>query len=599
MFNDLPPSQRRPDYVVALTAAIPITVLVFGLGGGAFVYLAPLEIWYRDQPVPIPASSLFQYLGELIRSDLGAWIASQIDAETIARRFRPTTIPILTQYDGAADAYARMALLGGTSLMSGLVTFIAVARSRAHVDDLRHISGPMLADGSDANARAQEDPENIEDIKRSGQGIAIAPGVRISRDREARGILHLGSPGSGKTQLMTGILDQVILDDDRVLAADLKGDYTAKWPTDDFVLLAPSDARTWAWDIARDCDTRQKADELARALIPPTGDDGQWAEGGAAILAGLMIHLQMRQPGAWSWNDLLALVLTPPKHMRAILERSNDVAVLYLPLDPDGTPTRTAESYRSVMASAASKLIKPLATAWKDIPPERRFSFSEWILTPDTQRRHVLLRFDGRYKDLSDRMIAGCLAIVADTVASPAGNKIKSRCWFVVDELSEFQAALRSIERLKDLGREAGMRAVLGTQTLQQLDDPKQPGRLSGMMGSIGTTIICKQNHGPAERWLMEKVVPSRTIERPLDHPGKDGNPGHRSWQRQQQSILPDGYLVTDLGPSGRKPPRITAVLLGLQNVYRLTWPVSDWKELRPRYEPNPNMENPPHQQGS
>src|SRR5262249_50270100 len=59
-----------------------------------------------------------------------------------------------------------------------------------------------------------------------GRGVALVPSIPLSRDRETRHFLILGSVG-GETQTMLHLIIEAISRDDSVLVLDTKGDMMA------------------------------------------------------------------------------------------------------------------------------------------------------------------------------------------------------------------------------------------------------------------------------------------------------------------------------------------------------------------------------------
>src|SRR5262249_34530243 len=92
------------------------------------------------------------------------------------------------------------------------------------------------------------------ECKVHGHGVALVPPIPLSRDRETRHFLILGSVGGGKTQTMLHLIIEAISRDDSVLVLDTKGDMMAALPGDPGPLLvAPHDQRSLVWDVAADC----------------------------------------------------------------------------------------------------------------------------------------------------------------------------------------------------------------------------------------------------------------------------------------------------------------------------------------------------------
>jgi Type IV secretion-system coupling protein DNA-binding domain len=78
-----------------------------------------------------------------------------------------------------------------------------------------------------------------------GEGIALVPSVPLSREREARHFLILGSVGGGKTQTMLHLIGEAIARRDGVLVLDTKGDMMGGLPAlGEPLLVAPHDKRS-------------------------------------------------------------------------------------------------------------------------------------------------------------------------------------------------------------------------------------------------------------------------------------------------------------------------------------------------------------------
>ncbi|MBN8726423.1 MAG: type IV secretion system DNA-binding domain-containing protein [Xanthomonadales bacterium] len=115
---------------------------------------------------------------------------------------------------------------------------------------------------AEAKALATGQAAQYSERQRKGKapGIKIG-GVELARTQETRHIVVVGTTGSGKTALLTGLIDQALARGDRLVLHDPKGDYSAKYYTpESVVLLGPWDERSAMWDAASDIATPALAD---------------------------------------------------------------------------------------------------------------------------------------------------------------------------------------------------------------------------------------------------------------------------------------------------------------------------------------------------
>lgn len=113
-----------------------------------------------------------------------------------------------------------------------------------------HIRGQRLVSGGAAlgglAARWQQR------FMSSAAGVALANGLIMPRSLESEHILLTGGTGAGKTTVLELLMDGALKKGDRIFALDVKGDVTARLPTDDFLLFSLDDTRSSRWDLGLD-----------------------------------------------------------------------------------------------------------------------------------------------------------------------------------------------------------------------------------------------------------------------------------------------------------------------------------------------------------
>ena len=333
-----------------------------------------------------------------------------------------TTVSLRASLDAICDRLELCAAISavGVFVVAGLVLPACSWRPK---DGSRQLKGRRLVLPPDGARAARRDL--AEECKRSPSRSRLAPGVQLPWEHEVKGLLLVGSPGSGKTEIIKWLLSQWIKRGTRLIVLDAcKGDYTSEWPTDDFYLLAPHDDRTqpgpnasinaFAWDIARDCTSFQDAAEFAARVILESREP-QWAEGARLILQGAIVGLQRTKGRAWGWRDLHNVVTLPDADLNIWMKENFSPAVRYTAVDKEGNASKTAASYLTNCCATVMKFTLPLSLAWGDTPSNRRLSVRHWMLSGKGAQAIILGR-SGQFSRMSAAWIGSLISLINSIV---------------------------------------------------------------------------------------------------------------------------------------------------------------------------------------
>jgi type IV secretory pathway TraG/TraD family ATPase VirD4 len=356
-----------------------------------------------------------------------------------------------------------------------------------------HISGPQYwFDTNKARAAAQGNELML--VKESGKGISIA-GVTISRDRETKHILVVGRTGGGKTVAIAPMIQQVVTrmsvkkdgtqGHDKLIIFDNKGDFS-RWVTcadgTAPTILAPWDARSPAWDVARDCSTRAEAAELAARFIPESGSDPMWSAGARQILTGFMVKLQSELLDKWTWGDLADLLAVPLDDVYGIMEQYHPEALRAVEKaegaskSKGGSTSKTTQSLMITLSAQMSAVYR-MAEAWENSTD--KWSVSDFLAgfrmeddgTKKPMPQCVILQGNATYSEMQKSYIQGVIAMLAARVNSPAYVESKPSepgLWLFLDEVPQI-GELPWLKPFLEIGRSKGMRCVLGMQDVSQM----------------------------------------------------------------------------------------------------------------------------------
>lgn len=421
----------------------------------------------------------------------------------------------------------------------------------------RHIAGRQLFRGKAALSRLGREARQECGISGVGLRMHAAFPWYLSLDREARHFLVTGSVGSGKTQIILSLVLQAIGRGDRLVVYDNKGDYTRLLTK--ITLLAPWDARSGVWDIAKDCSNRQDVIELAARLVPE-GQDPVWHQAARQILAALIMKLQQGQPGEWTWRDLYREACAPMEDLLAAVAAYKGEARHILEM-----PGKTAQSVL-INLGASLGLVADLAAAWDaNNPASEKFSFSRWLQDEDSPQRVVVLQGSGRYAALARAYIQSALALMSGRINSPEfAESRERRLWFVLDEFAQL-GALKEFAPLLEIGRSKGVRVVLGAQDISQIKDLYGEHVADSWSSIVGTQIVARVNAGETANFISHELVGTRTVDRVTLHNGQ-----REPVRREQESVVEPSELSTELGVDREG---IRSLLLGYGDAYILNWP--------------------------
>lgn len=468
-----------------------------------------------------------------------------------------------------------------------------------------HVRGRRLSESPQEAAR-----ELGREIKTHGAGVLIHPDVRLSLDRETRGLFVLGSPGSGKTQVIKRLLRGIIDRGDRILLWDVKGDYTAALGhLPGVVLLAPWDSRSRAWDVGADVPTRPDARELAARLVrAPKGGNDMWANGARIILSAYIMHVQAAAHAAGRRWTMAALARACSQTTYAeLVELLDKYAREGIPLlgemrkevknkeseqedsEEEKGPNRTAQGFLATLAAYLTPVFD-LADAWSaggHGGKLRRFSVRRWLTDPESvehkKARIVILQGHSRFPELAASVVQSVIGVLGGLIGPEIPDQRGAdavKTWLILDEAAQ----LGRVERLSsiiEVGRSKGVRVVIGTQDISQLREAYGEHTIATWASMLGTYVICRSQGRETPDWLSEMVGDRQVRRYQLQSSEQQSTTGvthsrsaSHSWQTHAERVITSDEIGSTLGPGD---PGVTALLVcGGAVVYRLLWPYID-----------------------
>lgn len=431
-------------------------------------------------------------------------------------------------------------------------------------------------------------------IARTGRilkrGLWLLPHVQLTDECEGYNILALGTQGSGKTSTLRSFVQQCEARGDQIFIHEVKGDFTAGLPVNPFILVAPHDRRSAAYDIARDIRNEKHAREFAAHAVAKSEHDSMWGDGARAVWADLVMTLHAENSGAWNWDDLASVLLSPGETIKTTLEAAGKGSASRLIFGSESPEeNRTTMSILVTMWVAALTTVLPLAEAWREVPAGRRFSLRQWLDEPRAFPRVIVLQKSSEYPELSgaiggfliDRLIA--LALRPGRPRNPTRKLV-----FCLDELPECgNGRLSGLPRLLNTGREFGIMTLVGIQDISHLVEIWGENLANVLLARFRIKLIHQLGAGDsADR--ISALLGERRVEY-LGPPHRDQVSGRwvRETVRETAPVCPADRLESDLGIIKRGHRKMARMLvMGLGNPAIVDMPLTVWRDRRSGHLP-------------
>ncbi|BEV46095.1 type IV secretory system conjugative DNA transfer family protein [Afipia carboxidovorans] len=558
----------RPEYEIRSKAPAVFCTLLFGMlfaciASGILLGALPWAGWRQDMPVTLTGLEILRFAAW--RWDSILWA---IDVHNLQ-------YPLLAR--GAAIAVGSL----GAGVSAGWIAWNATP----FVDTRRHYEGIRRLKGKAAVAAANHAME--KEIADSGRAYEFAPGVWFSQLRSLVNVLIIGAPGSGKTRIVLFLIEQ-ILDgfgslrnkSQGLLAHDTTGEIRRGFPRDHshIASVGLEGKDVWAWAIGEDVLTADDADEVARRLLGERHgakhSNSVFDAGGSTILAGCIVICQKTHGRKWGAQELLEIVSLDAARLRAKLVEVDSPAAALLDMDEDGRSlSKTSASFMLTYRAHVLRVLEPLARHWRDVSPNRHFSFVSWMNGDHKQPRIVLLQRSARLSELSAAWIGAAIDLIAAYATDAAFNPDKKRrLHLVLDEFHQL-GPLGRFQELLDVGRNKNVSVIATLQDLNQLRLNYNEAGAKNMIERFATVIIGKMRQGEASTNVSEQLIGKRTI---LDRPDKSQVPDATSTQKREVPLVRPEQLSQELGVFDHK---VHALVTGFGDVLELNWPVTVWPE--------------------
>lgn len=405
---------------------------------------------------------------------------------------------------------------------------------------ITHIDGPQLLRGKAAVRSASQQSEKL--AEKEGGWMRLQPALNLPKSHWNKATLICGGVGSGKTQILLYILDQLERRKAKAIIYDVKADFTSYYPKS--YLISPWDKRSVYWHVAKDLNTATAVSAFAASLIPdnPKGEPF-WTQAPRTVLIGVIKLLRNQFYDTWGWRTLSRTLNLPREQLYESLRGiAPDAAMLIGPKD-----SNTVQSILSIL-SAAARIVHELAEAWEEpaFDPNRTgIAFSEWAKDDYQGPRQIILQA-GPDRTMTSAYIAAIVNALVPAIVSPILPDDESRCLaFVLDELTSIGKI--DIAPLIDKGRSKGVVAILAYQDIAQVREVYGEEMAKALTSMVGTNLVLKMGMGPTRDAIAEHFGKRRVGI--TTHSRAPGTKGVSVQQHEEaRAVIDSPSLTTELG---------------------------------------------------
>jgi type IV conjugative transfer system coupling protein TraD len=327
-------------------------------------------------------------------------------------------------------------------------------------------------------------------------------GIPLIKDKEKQHTLIIGTTGSGKTNCIHELLQQIRAKKQRAIIVDMTGGFIEKYyrPEKD-IILNPQDVRSKPWSTWGDCPKLHHLRLISSVLIPADGkgNESYWTKASRVVFMATAekLHALHRLTN----NDFFRYATNGPiREIESFYKDSNAAAIM------NADAAETVMGVRSNLQAYTECL-----TFFKEA--ERPFSIREWVKEEESEG-WLFLSSPPELREEIAPLMSLWTAIATDALMGLPHSQ-ERRLWIVVDELPAIKKLPKLQTMLAEIRKYGGC-AILGTQDMSQLDEIYGQNIVKSIANLCSTKVVFRiEGAEIAERmskWLGVQEV-SETME--------------------------------------------------------------------------------------
>ena len=336
----------------------------------------------------------------------------------------------------------------------------------------RKLGRPSLVRGGNIKTAKQLSSQ----IKKDNRFKRVKPyklaGIPYPAYSESQHTFITGSPGAGKTVVLSDLIKQIKARGDRAIIYDKMGSYVKSFYDEKKdVIMNPLDERSVSWSVFNEARNLADYDTIAEALLPSEkgNADPFWTNAARVLFSNVCCCLHSKDMGN-NQNLLQNILKTDLSRLARLIKGTPAQAII------DEQSPKTALSVMSVLSTYVG--------AMKHLKDDgEQFSIRDWI-TNDEESNFLFVTSRADQHSSLRPLISLWLDIAINALLSLEQSRDR-KIWIILDELPSLQY-LPSLQAGLAESRQFGGAFVLALQVMPQLQS------IYGKEIAMATSGLCQ-----------------------------------------------------------------------------------------------------------
>ena len=350
-----------------------------------------------------------------------------------------------------------------------------------------------------AGSKIGNEKEVIDILKKEPSRLSIG-NIPLPIREEAKHIFIIGKSGSGKTVLLSNIIEHLRQHNLKTVIYDSKGLYISRFydPGKDLI-FNPLDARGVDWNLFSEIETPMDITSIAASLIPVSADwnDPYWPNAARDLFSGILHHLYEKDEK--NNSAIWQTVTTEIPALAELMKSSRGGRIAYSHIQDCSKQASSVVSVMSLHCACFQFMLQGRSD----------FSIKKW-LTADNGG----FIFVSNYSEIEDTL-KPVISLFIDqfarrTLSMP--DDFNRRIFLVLDEFGTLQK-LSSIQNFLTQGRSKGGSCVFAVQDVGQIEKIYSKEIRQAIVNAASTNVICGVADPDTAEYLARKIGKTRVIK--------------------------------------------------------------------------------------